>query len=59
MINKYMRIEEIITEHVNTAKGFVNGNMIDPELQEIEKRLRQMQDGLDPDHAEAVQDFPI
>ena len=54
-----MRIEEIVTEHVNTAKGFVNGNMIDPELQDIEKRLRQMQDGLDPDHAEAVQDFPI
>lgn len=54
-----MRINEIVTEHVEDAKAFVNGNMLDPELQEIRKRRQQEEAGIDPDHAEIVQDFPI
>jgi hypothetical protein len=54
-----MKIKDIITEHVNDADSFVSGNMIDPELMEIEKRLRQEEEGLDPDHAEIVQDLPV
>ncbi len=54
-----MRINEIIKEHVNDADAFVNGNMIDPELQEIRKRKEQEEKGVDPDLAEIVQDFPV
>lgn len=58
MINNYMRIEEIITEHVDDAKAFVNGNQIDPELVELTKRKKQIEAGFDPVTAEIVQDFP-
>lgn len=54
-----MRINEIVTEHVEDAKAFVNGNMLDPELQEIRKREEQRLKGVDPDIAEIVQDFPV
>ena len=54
-----MKINEIIREHVNTADAFVNGNMIDPQLAEIKKRERMHNDGIDPELAEIVQDFPI
>ena len=54
-----MKINEIISEHVNDSQAFVNGNMIDPELQEIRKRKEQEEAGIDVDHAEIVQDFPI
>lgn len=53
-----MKITEIIKEHVNTADAFVNGNMIDPQLAEIKKRAREYEEGLDPDLAEIMQDFP-
>jgi hypothetical protein len=53
-----MRIEEIITEHVDDAKAFVNGNQIDPELVELTKRKKQIEAGFDPAIAEIVQDFP-
>ena len=54
-----MRINEIVTEHVDDSKAFVNGNMIDPELQEIRKRKEQEEEGIDPNLAEIVQDFPV
>ena len=54
-----MKIKDIITEHVGDADSFVSGNMIDPELMEIEKRLRQQEEGIDPDFEEIVQDLPI
>lgn len=54
-----MRIGEIITEHVDDAKAFVTGNQVDPELVELTKRKKQIEMGIDPDHAEIVQDFPV
>jgi hypothetical protein len=55
-----MRIDEIIEMPVNpNSKSMANGNQLDPELEEIRKRKRQIEDGIDPDTAEIVQDFPI
>lgn len=54
-----MKINEIISEHINDADNFVSGNMIDPQLEEIKKRARMFDAGIDPDAAEIVQDFPI
>jgi len=53
-----MRINEIVKEHVNDAEAFVTGNQIDPELLELKKRKLQIDQGIDPDTAEIVQDFP-
>jgi hypothetical protein len=58
MINKYMRIDDIIVEHVDDADAFVNGAQIDPELLELKKRQSMIDQGIDPDNAEIVQDFP-
>lgn len=54
-----MRIEEIITEHVNDADAFVTGNQVDPELLSIKKRKLQAEQGIDVDAEEIVQDFPV
>ena len=55
-----MRIDEIIEMPVNpNSTSIANGNMLDPELEEIRKRKRQMEDGIDPELAEIVQDFPV
>lgn len=55
-----MRIDEIVEMPVNpNSKTMANGNMIDPELEEIRKRQRQIEDGIDPELAEIVQDFPV
>ncbi len=55
-----MRIDEIIEMPVNpNSKSMANGDQIDPELEEIRKRQRQIEDGIDPELAEIVQDFPI
>jgi hypothetical protein len=53
-----MRINDIIIEHVNDADAFVNGASIDPELLELKKRKQMVDQGIDPDTAEIVQDFP-
>ena len=53
-----MKINDIISEHVDDAKAFVTGNQIDPELLELKKRKLQVEQGIDPDTAEIVQDFP-
>lgn len=53
-----MKINEVIQEGVNSTEDFVSGNMVDPELAEIKKRARQHEEGIDPDTAEIVQDFP-
>ncbi len=53
-----MRINDIIIEHVDDADAFVNGARIDPELLELKKRKIQIEQGIDPDTAEIVQDFP-
>ena len=54
-----MRIDEIIEMPVNpNSKTMANGNMIDPEIEEVRKRQRQKEDGIDPELAEIVQDFP-
>jgi hypothetical protein len=55
-----MRIDEIVEMPVNAnSKSMANGDMIDPELEEIRKRQRQIEDGIDPKLAEIVQDFPV
>jgi len=53
-----MKIIEVISEHVSDAEAFVTGHQIDPELLELKKRKIQVDQGLDPDNAEIVQDFP-
>jgi hypothetical protein len=53
-----MRIDDIIKEHVTDAEAFVTGHRIDPELLELKKRKLQIEQGIDPDTAEIVQDFP-
>jgi hypothetical protein len=53
-----MRINEIVNEHVSDAEAFVTGHRIDPELLELKKRKIQIDQGIDPDNAEIVQDFP-
>lgn len=53
-----MKIKELISEHVNDADAFVTGNQVDPELLELKKRQLQIENGIDPDNAEIVQDFP-
>jgi len=53
-----MRINDIIKEHVSDAEAFVTGHRIDPELLELRKRKMQIEQGIDPDEAEIVQDFP-
>jgi len=59
LINKYMKINEVIQEGVNDVEDFVSGDMIDPQLSELKKRERMHDEGIDPDTAEIVQDFPI
>ncbi len=54
-----MKIKDIIIEHVDEPKAFVTGNQIDPELMELKKRAKQKKEGIDPDHAEIIQDFPV
>lgn len=59
MINNSMKIKDVISEHVNDAEAYVTGNQIDPELLAIKKRKLQAEQGIDVDHAEIVQDFPV
>jgi hypothetical protein len=55
-----MRIDEIIEMPVNpNSKSMPNGDQVDPELEEIKKRKRQIECGIDPDYEEIVQDFPV
>jgi len=54
-----VKIKEIISENFGNAEYFVTGNQIDPQLLALKKRARQIEDGIDPDTAEIVQDFPI
>ena len=55
-----MKINEVIEMPVNpNSKSMANGDQLDPELEEIKKRKRQMDAGIDPEEAEIVQDFPI
>jgi len=54
-----MKINEVIQEGVNDVEDFVSGDMIDPQLSELKKRERMHDEGIDPDTAEIVQDFPI
>ena len=53
-----MKIKDI-TEAFGNAEHFVTGNQIDPELIALKKRAKQKEDGIDPDYAELVQDFPV
>ena len=59
MINTLVKIKDVITEDFAQPEHFVSGNQIDPELMALKKRAKQIEDGLDPDRAEIVQDFPI
>lgn len=54
-----MKIKDIVIEDFGHAKAFVTGNQIDPELLELKKRARQRKEGIDPDVADLVQDFPV
>ena len=54
-----MKIDEIINEDFAQPRHFVSGNQIDPELLALKKRAKQIEDGIDPDTAEVVQDFPV
>lgn len=54
-----MKIKDIVTEDFGHAKAFVTGNQIDPELMELKKRAKQKEEGIDPDIADLVQDFPV
>ena len=54
-----MRIDEIVDMPNPNSKTLANGNMIDPEIEEVRKRMRQREEGIDPDLAEIVQDFPV
>ena len=58
MINKCVKIKDI-TEAFGHAEHFVTGNQIDPELVELKKRAKQEAEGIDPDLADLVQDFPV
>ena len=55
-----MRIDEIIEMPVNpNSKSMPNGDQVYPEIEEIKKRQRMIDDGIDPDYEEIVQDFPV
>lgn len=54
-----MKIEDIVTEDFGQARAYVSGNQIDPELVALKKRAKQKEKGMDPYHAELVQDFPV
>lgn len=54
-----MKIKDIVKEDFGRAKEFVTGNQIDPELMELKKRAQQKAEGIDPDLADLVQDFPV
>lgn len=54
-----MKIKDIVSEDFGHAKAFVTGNQIDPELIALKKRAKQREEGIDPEVAEIVQDFPV
>jgi len=54
-----VKIKDIVTEDFGHAEHFVTGNQIDPELLELKKRAKQKEEGIDPDLADLVQDFPV
>ncbi len=54
-----MKINDIVKEDFGHAKAFVTGNQIDPELIELKKRAKQREEGINPDEADLVQDFPV
>ncbi len=54
-----MKIKDIVSEAFGHAEHFVTGNQIDPELIELKKRAKQREEGIDPEVAEIVQDFPV
>jgi len=54
-----VKIKEVVNEDYAQPEHFVSGSQIDPELIALKKRAKQIEDGIDPDTAEIVQDFPI
>ena len=54
-----MKIKDIVQEDFGHAKAFVTGNQIDPELIQLKKEKKQREEGIDPDLADLVQDFPV
>jgi len=54
-----VKIKDIVKEDFGHAEAFVTGNQIDPELLELKKRAKQREEGIDPELADLVQDFPV
>ena len=54
-----MKIKEIVAEDFGHAEHFVTGNQIDPELIQLKKEAKQREEGIDPNVADLVQDFPV
>jgi hypothetical protein len=58
MVNKCMRLSEILKEESDVIDTSAVDSKVDPALLRAKERERQEEEGIDPDLDEIIQDFP-
>lgn len=59
VINKCVKIKEVVSEHVETGIAQSNASSLEPQFVKQKKSDAQRAEGIDPDQVEIVQDFPV